>query len=355
MPATHQTQPDRSRTFREPDWPPIVDAHNDLLVELVHRRAEERPFARHWLPNLVAGGVALQICPTFSGEMGVLPELALRRALDQINAFNRAVRENEARVFPVKTADDIEIVERRERVGLLLAMEGMEALGYDASLIDVFHQLGVRMASLTWNRRNPFADGAAEKTDGGLSNLGRSLVARMTELGIVLDLAHASERTCWEVLESTDRDRPVVVSHAACRSVFDHERNLSDDQLRGVAEHGGVIGVMQVPFVIDPKRLSVERVVDHIDHAVAVTGIDHVGLGGDFMLQLIRATGHRPPPDTLLPDGLPSDATIEGLTGPQDYGNLVEALGARGYDGDRLEAILGGNFLRVLRRALPAG
>jgi membrane dipeptidase len=332
----------------------IVDSHNDLLLELEYHRGEENAFARRWLPNLERGGVGLQVCPLFSADLENLPELALRRNLQQIHAFRTALRESGDRVVQVRSAADLDAVERGERIGLLLSMEGVESLGYDPTLIDVFWDLGVRMVSLTWNRRNPFADGAAEEPTGGLSRIGRELVDRMVGLGMILDLVHTSERTFWDVLERAD-GAAVVVSHAACRAVCETPRNLSDEQLRAVAGRGGVLGLMQLPIVIDPERWEIERVVDHVDHAVDVMGVEHVGLGGDFIRQVLHTVPFHAPPDTLLPGGMPMDASIEGLAGPEDYPNLVEALRRRGYEGERLAAVLGGNFLRLFREALPAG
>jgi membrane dipeptidase len=235
----------------------------------------------------------------------------------------------------------------------MLSMEGVEALGYDPTLIDVFWSLGVRMVSLTWNRRNPFADGAAEPPGGGLSRLGGELVERMLGLGVILDLAHASERTFSDVLERADRGA-VLVSHAACRAVCDTPRNLSDDQLRALAARGGVLGMMLLPVVIDPGRREIDRAVAHFDHAVEVMGIEHVGLGGDFIRQVLHAVGMRQPSDSLAPAELPWDAPIEGLDGPDGYPRLIEALRARGYREPDLEAICGGNLQRLLREGLPA-
>lgn len=332
--------------------PVVVDCHNDLLLELEARRGEEAPFARHWLPQLERGGVGLQVCPLYAADLDALPELALRRSLNQVAAFQRALRENPERVAPVRRRGDLDAVETRERIGLMLSMEGVEALGYEPSLVDVFFELGVRMVSLTWNRRNPFADGAAEPDGGGLSRLGRKLVARLVDLGAILDLAHAGERTFFDALERSE-GTAVVVSHAACRGAHDTPRNLGDEQLRALAERGGVLGLMLLPIAIDPHDWSLERAVDHVDHAVSVMGIEHVGLGADFIAQVWHAIGHRAPPDALLPHGLPLDASLEGLAGPEGYPGLVAALRARGYEGDRLAAILGGNFLRLFRSALP--
>src|ERR1035437_8677367 len=142
--------------------PPIVDAHNDLLMELNFRRAEPTPFAKYWMNNLISGGVTLQVCPIFTAELELMPERGLRQGLEQVMACKRAVRENVERVTLVKTRADLELVESSDRLGLMLAMEGPEPLGYDPEMADVFWELGVRMFSLTHNRRNAFADGAAE-------------------------------------------------------------------------------------------------------------------------------------------------------------------------------------------------
>src|SRR5262249_47885311 len=147
-----------------------------------------------------------------------------------------------------------------------------------------FWSLGVRMVSLTWNRRNPFADGVGELSDGGLSNLGRELVARLAGLGAMLDLAHASPRTFDGVLE-TAPDAAVLVSHANCRALVASPRNLTDEQLHAVADRGGVVGVLAHPFVLAAP--TVASLADHVDHLVRVAGIEHAGLGGDFTRQLV--------------------------------------------------------------------
>jgi membrane dipeptidase len=170
----------------------IADAHCDLLLELEyreHRLRETNVFARTWLPLLTAGGVGLQVCPIFV-ELELQPEGTLRQALGQVASFQRAVRENGDRVVAVRTQADLELVERGERLGLVLALEGVEPFGYEVWPADLFWELGLRVASLTWNRRNPYADGAAE-SGGGLSRLGRALLERLGELGVVLDLASA--------------------------------------------------------------------------------------------------------------------------------------------------------------------
>ncbi|HEY8646462.1 MAG TPA: membrane dipeptidase [Gaiellaceae bacterium] len=337
---------------------PIVDAHSDLLIELAFFHEESNPFASRWLPKLDAGGVRIQVCALFA-EGESLPELALRQVMTQVAAFNRAVRENADCVVSVASAGDLGVASAPGKVGLMLSMEGAEPLGYDPDLLDLFCDLGVRMISLTWNRRNPFADGTTEDPRGGLSQLGRRLVDRISSLPLVLDLAHANAGTFFEALERSG-DAPVVVSHALCRALCDTPRNLSDDQLRALAERDGVLGLMALPLVVHPTEWTIPRIVDHVDHLVETIGIQHVGLGGDFTRQIsrsgaIRTAGLGSPPAAPGASAAVAslEAAIEGLAGPEDYGNLVEGLRARGYGAGDLNALCGGNLLRVLARALP--
>jgi membrane dipeptidase len=253
----------------------------------------------------------------------------------------------------VRTADDIDAVERGERLGLVLSLEGVEAFGYDLWPAEVFFELGMRMASLTWNRRNPFADGAAEDGGGGLSKLGLRLVDRLVELGVVLDLAHASPRTFAELLERA-AGAPLLVSHAACRAVHDHPRNLEDDQLRALAAAGGMLGLMLHPLAIDHEQRTIDRAVDHLEHAAAVMGRDRIGLGGDFVRRIMEVLPPLPQtPEGLAPPGLEPGSALDGLAGPEDYPALAAALAARGWAEADVEAVMGGNLLRFLRGALP--
>jgi membrane dipeptidase len=226
------------------------------------------------------------------------------------------------------------------RLRLMLSMEGVEALEGDPAAFEDWWERGVRSASLTWNHPNEFA-GGIETPDHGLTDLGRALVRRFAELGVVLDLAHASEQTWRDVV---DEEVPFSVTHAGCRAVFDHPRNLAEWQLEALAERGGVLGVMALRFVVDPETPTISRWVDHVDYAVSAIGIEHVGLGADFVDQVVSLGS---------PDGK-SDLGLEGFTRPDEYPTLVAALEARGYDGDRLDAITSENWLRALRETLPA-
>ncbi len=331
----------------------IADAHVDLLMEVAYRErrlGETDVFASTWLPRLERGGVGLQVCPIYV-DHAVQPEGALREALSLAASFHRALHECGDRVVQVTTAADLDAVEAGERIGLMLSLEGVECFGVETWPADVVHALGVRMAGLTWNSRNAFADGAAEE-GGSLSRLGRELVDRLVSLGVILDLAHASRGTFAEILERA-AGAPLLYSHGACRSIHETPRNLDDDQLRALADAGGLLGLMLHPLVIGPERRTVDRVVDHLEHAISVMGPERVCLGGDFTQRLWEAM---PVPnltkDGLAPPGLAPGLGIEGLTGSEQYPALVERLAARGWGDEEVAAVTSGNLLRFLRSSL---
>jgi membrane dipeptidase len=271
----------------------IVDAHNDLLLELVIHRGDdhalelvlrhgrERLFERYWLPKLESGGVGIQVCPLYGATAP--PGEARAWAVAQEAELRRAVAENGKRVCQVSRSEQLE----DPRVRLVLSMEGLEPLEGDPEAFDEWHGLGVRMVGLTWNYANEFA-GGIDAPKQGLTDRGRTLVRRFRELGVVLDLAHASEQTWRDVVEE---GVPFSVSHACCRAVHDHPRNLADWQLEELATRGGVLGVMALAFVVDPEAPTLSRWVDHVDHAVAVMGVEHVGLGADFVDQVVPTGG----------------------------------------------------------------
>ena len=318
----------------------IVDAHNDVLLELlvgpgedpslelVLRRGRERLFGRYWLPGLEAGGVGVQVCPLYGAcEPG---EGARERALAQAAEFMGAVEEHADRVCHARGRTDLD----DPRLRLVLSMEGVEPLEGDPDAFEEWYALGVRSVGLTWNHPNGFA-GGIETPAQGLSDRGRRLVRRLAELGVVLDLAHASEQTWRDVL---DEAVPFSVTHGCCRALRDHPRNLADWQLEALAERGGVFGVMAIATFVDPDARTLSRMLDHLDHAVAVMGIEHVGIGADFIETAAAAKAR---------------FWLDGFAEPGDYPALVAVLRQRGYDGDRLEAIESGNWLRILRAALP--
>jgi len=333
----------------------VADAHVDLLLEVAARRArdEPNPFGEHWLPQLREGGVRLQVCPIYI-QGPLVPDGALRAALALAGAFHAAVRENDG-VLQVASAADLDRL-ADGLTGLMLSIEGAEALGSSPELIDTYWAIGVRMVGLTWARRNSFADGSGEPSAGGLSKLGEELVDRLVELGCAIDLAHASEQTFEDVIARVGGDAALIVSHTCCRAIRDTPRNTSDDQLRALAERAGLVGIMALASAVDPDRPDLERYLDHVEHAITVAGAEHVCLGGDFMSQLTRSGAVAISPRELatLPPKLEPGTPVTGLAGPSDYPAVADGLRRRGHDEAVVTAVMQGNLLRFLRRTLPS-
>jgi membrane dipeptidase len=330
--------------------PMIADAHNDLLLELVLRRDEPNPFAAHWLPKLRAGGVTLQVCALYTGGGSV--EATRVAAEELVDVFRRLLDENGDTVLQVQSREDLAAA--NGRIGLVLSMEGVEALGHDPLAFADFWAAGVRMVGLTHNVPNAFA-GGLDAPDQGLTDRGRALVDDLAGRGAVIDLAHASERTFYEILERAPT-ATVIVSHACCRTVHDVPRNLTDEQLTALAERDGFLGLMALALTVGGDA-SVARLVDHLDHAVGVMGAGRVGLGTDVIDQVTEselAFGNE-----LLPIVVEAREAgggrlgLRDFTGPEHFPVLVAALRARGYEGERLEGILSGNLKRILGEALP--
>jgi membrane dipeptidase len=171
---------------------------------------------------------------------------------------------------------------------------------------------------------------------------------------VILDLSHASPGLFADVLARSG-EAPVLVSHAACRAVNDHPRNLTDDQLRALAERGGLLGLMLHPLAIGHEQRTIARVIDHLEHAASTMGLSQVCLGGDFVSRITRELPAVPSPaDGLMPPGLELGSSIQGLAGPEDYPALVDALGERGWSKADVDAVTHGNLLRFLEGALPA-
>jgi membrane dipeptidase len=312
----------------------------------VLRREEPNPFATHWLPKLRAGGVHLQVCALFTGHEPGAPE----RAHDVLAAFERLLDENRDDVVHVRAADDLH--QPDGRIGIVLSMEGVEALDGDPANFERFWDAGARMVGLTHNVPNAFA-GGIDSPEQGLTPPGRALVDELAGRGVVIDLAHASERTFFEILEQAP-DATVIVSHACCRAQHDIPRNVSDEQLRAVAERGGFLGIMALALTVGPDP-TIERFVDHLEHAADVIGEEHVGLGTDVIDQYTEAEiAHGIEPNPILVQAREAGGGRLGLrdfTGPEHFPALVEAIRTRGYG----EAVLAGNLTRILERALPDG
>ena len=329
------------------------------------------------LPRLRAGGMDAMVFAVYVGQAARSPEgLAVAHEVAR-HCFERThevLREHAAACALALTADDGLRLKGAGRRAIYLSIENAYSLGRDVANVEKFHRLGVRMMGLTHMLNNDLADASTDPRGpewGGLSPLGREVVAECNRLGIVLDASHASDKALWDLLEVSRA--PAVLSHTGPRTMCDHPRNVGDELLRALAAKGGVIHINALPVsLVDvpgngrtaaiaevlmryrdspptPEmraaenrdydvvcarhpnpRVTLDDVVRHIEHAVAVAGIDHVGIGCDL-------------------DG--GGGGFEGLRDVGDYPNLTRALLGRGWNEANLAKLWGENTLRVMRAA----
>jgi membrane dipeptidase len=331
----------------------IVDSHNDFATAIAARRASGvyDSLASYWLPRFRDGGCRLVVAPIWISSLFV-PEGALRRAVQVVDGLLSEIEACPDDLVLVRTFSDIQAARQAGKVSILLAFEGAEPLGHDLAALRLFHRAGLRMVSLTWSRRNAFGDGAWEnESRGGLTRLGRAAVAELDRLGIVVDVSHASDCTAWDVLEVASG--PVIASHSNARALQDHPRNLTDELIRAIAQTGGVIGVTAVPRFISNGPATIGGWVDHLEHVVQVAGIDHVGIGADFVHELYQL-GAALEIAEYGPDWGPPAGPFEGMLGPEDLPGLTAELLRREFDEPSLRKVFHANYYRVFERVLLA-
>jgi membrane dipeptidase len=318
----------------------VVDAHNDLLALVVRRpRAEQAAYFRsRWLPQLREGGVAVQVLPVYTSRED------LREVFCMIEAAHRIAEANADAISICLTGNDIDTALNQGKIALVISIEGCAAFGSELALLETAFRLGVRMVSFTHMGRTALADGSGEDATGSrLTRAGIEALALLEDLGVLMDVSHLSASGVDDVLERARRT--VIASHSSAFALKQHHRNLTDERLRAIAATGGVVGVNFMAGFIDPAEPTIDRLVDHILHIVSVAGIDHVGLGPDFIQEYAIETYV----DDLVLEGVSLKEAIPGLGGPAGLPLVGRALDAHGVPQDDIRAIVGGNWLRVLR------
>jgi membrane dipeptidase len=350
----------------------VIDAHADTIQAVLAGRdlARRNTAGQIDIPRMRAGGLdaeffAIFVDPIYQGERSIQRTNNIIAAIEQTCAANRQD------LALARTAQDIEAAVNNGRIAILMGIEGGQAINNNLAALDQFYQRGVRYMGLTWSNTNDWADAAGDvERHHGLTEFGRQVVREMNRIGMLVDVSHASDKTFYDVLATSTK--PVIASHSSCRALTNHARNMTDDMLRALAKQGGVCCINFYSEFIDesyrarqskyPKpgqapradqfngdldRWAIARfqrfvepsknppppfdsLINHIDHAVKIAGIDHVGLGSDF-------------------DGV--DALPQGMEDAAKLPNITKALLARGYSPEDIKKILGGNLLRVLRAA----
>ena len=248
----------------------------------------------------------------------------------------------------LRMADDAPAIRAAKREGFMsVSFHFQSATPFTSSLdlVEAFKSAGVRRAILAYNEGNAFADGCHESRDAGLTQYGRRLIARMDEAGVIVDLSHCGARTSFDAMEAPLR-RPPIFSHSNARALFDHERNITDEQIKACAARGGYIGVNGVGMFLGVSGPQIpEAIAEHAAHIAALAGADRVGLGLDFMFlegsdyDFFHAAQGR------WPRGYPDPPW--DFFQPEQFGDLVRALETKGFTRGELAGVLGENYLRL--------
>ena len=260
--------------------------------------------------------------------------LATTAKTDRIlNKIEEMVAANCSYIDLARTPNDLQRLKRSGRKAVMLGIENGYAIGKDLTNVERFRRRGVVYMTLCHNGDNDLCDSAKGNNEhGGLSDFGREVVKEMNRVGMMVDLSHASERSFYDALECSTT--PIVCSHSSCRALCDHPRNLTDEQMKALAHRGGVMQVtFYSGFLRSDRPATVMDAIEHINHAVNVMGIDHVGIGTDF-------------------DG---DGGIAGCASASELINLTRRLMGERYTEEEIAKLWGGNFLRVMRQVQQAG
>ncbi|MBO4206744.1 dipeptidase [Micromonospora echinofusca] len=279
-------------------------------------------------------------------------------ALREVNHCRRWIDEHADDVLLALTVADIERAKTEGKEAVILGPQDTEMIGVDLDLLGTFHDLGVRILQLTYQRQNLLGAGCGEETDSGLTHKGRTFVRAMNELGILVDVSHCGERTGLDAMDTSDK--PVVVTHSFCDALSPHIRAKSDTFLRRLGAQGGVLGITTLSgFLYYPdaptRRPDLTRFVEHVNRVVEVIGVDHVAIATDYdetWTEAMRAAQLKDKEQqNLLGDFGWNERRAIGMDDASQFPNFTEALLAGGFSPDDVVKILGGNWLRVYGEA----
>ena len=352
----------------------VIDSHDDTTQRLLYEKGFDIG-ARHAdgnidIPRMREGGLDALFFSIYMPS-DVTGPTAVKRSLDLIDSVREAVRAHPSDLVLATTAADVRKAAADHKIAALMGMEGGHMIDNDLGVLRQYAALGIRYLTLTHFKNNDWADSSTDKpAHNGLTPFGKNVVRELNRLGVMVDVSHVADKTFYDALAVTAA--PVIASHSSCRAIDQHARNMTDDMLRALAKNGGVVQInYEISFLSEEYRVAKkpadvqaqldavaktcgdneacstreeakvlraamqagklpkvtwEKIVEHIDHAVKVAGVDHVGLGSDF-------------------DG----ATMPlGMDDASQLPKLTEALLAKGYSEQDVEKILGGNLLRVM-------
>ncbi len=281
-------------------------------------------------------------------------------AISELRNWHRRFKKHPDIFRPALAPGDFAAAKENGQVAVLLGYQDTLMIGQDVDKLDTLYELGTRCLQLTYNYRNFVGNGCLERVDGGLSEFGLKVVERMNNLGILVDLSHCGVNTSLDGIAASTK--PVAFTHTMCEAIYkNHPRAKTDAQLRALAEKGGYVGITMIGYFVGPDpggETTIENYVNHIDHAVNIAGIDHVGLSSDYAIRGLQPWATRenwyeprlkyfkPSYQVRWPPWIPE------LDVPERFWNTTLALQKRGYSEDQIEKILGLNWVRLFEKVL---
>lgn len=312
----------------------IFDGHSDIINDVANKIAKGKGnfFEGFHYNNLKNSDVFGSIF-----TMWVEPEY-YNKGIQRLYALMYIYKICIASNPNVITVTDSSLLSTEPKLHIILGIEGMSAIEDDIGQIEWLYDFGVRHGMLTWNQQNFLASGALSPEISGLTNKGKIAVRLMQELGMIVDVSHLNDKSFYDVINITSA--PIIASHSNCRSLCYNKRNLTDEQIKLIADTGGIIGINAYgDFVGETKRdQTVQRLAEHIVHIIEVAGVEHVGFGFDFC-DFLQQNNERFP-------------YTNGLENIQGVNNLIDALSKLGVNNDNMEKIKYKNFYRVINQIL---
>lgn len=313
----------------------ICDCHCDTLTELYNKNASLYENEQHFdIKRQIALGGGLQFCAIYVPTEVFRYQGGLRYTLCLLDKYNQEIKklhENGIDVLQVRTAEDAGNV-LKHKAATLLAIEEGGAIDGSLEALRCLYELGVRAITLTWSNRNDIADGINEEATGsGLTLFGKQVVAEMNRLGMLVDVSHISTAGFWSVIETSTK--PIIATHSNAKSLCAHPRNLNDEQIKALAQNGGLAGITFAGQFLeeDWRNACIESVYKHIDYMLNLIGNDdHIGFGSDF-------DGISHPP--------------YNIQGVQDYKPLIEYL-SKYYSDETINKITHQNVINLLQKVL---
>jgi membrane dipeptidase len=279
------------------------------------------------------------------------------QATEGIAGYDQLIAEHPNLLAKIRSVADIRAARDAGKLGLIYNFQDSTPIETDVDRVDTFATLGLRVMQLTYNKRNLAGDGCLERANGGLSDFGREVIARINATRMLLDLSHAGQRTIAEGIAASSA--PPAITHSGCRALTDHPRHTGDAEMRALAEKGGVFGLYLMPYLRTRGQPQKEDLLRHIEHAVNVCGEDHVGIGTDNPFlgyeineetrrQHREATAERVRRGIAAPNEDPEVMLyVEGYNGDDRFDRIAADLRRRGWSAARVDKVMGDNFVRL--------